>query len=36
MGNVETSRLLLDPRFLDLDGFAEDPAKENPLVVLQD
>jgi hypothetical protein len=33
MGNVETSRLL-DPRFLDLDGFAA--AQENPLVVLQD
>ncbi len=35
MGNVETSRLL-DPRYLDLDGFAEDRGVENPLVVLQD
>jgi hypothetical protein len=35
MGNVETSRLL-DPRFLDLDGYGEDPALENPLVVLRD
>jgi hypothetical protein len=35
MGNIETSRLL-DPRFLDLDGDAEDEVKENPLVVLRD
>ena len=34
IGNVETSRLL-DPRHLDLDGYAEERSEENPLVVLK-